>query len=84
MTSSERDVVKAEVTGFSPNGRIAFTATDDYGTVTFEISSDVWSGNGPPQKGEIVILSEMKRFRKGWRAAKARRFVLTDESRNPV
>jgi len=82
VTCPEYDEVKAEVTGFNRNRGvdIAFASTDDYGTVTFKLSLDVWSGNGPPQKGEIVILSGMSRFRRGWRASKARRFDLSDES----
>jgi len=82
VTCPQHDEVEAEVTGFNTtrDGDIAFAATDDYGTVTFKLSLDVWSGNGPPQKGEIVILSGMSKFRRGWRASKARRFDLSDES----
>lgn len=82
MTCPENDKVEAEVTGFSSGGQIVFAVTDDYGTVTFKSSLDSWSGNGSPQKGEIVILSGMARFTKGWRATHARRFNLTDESKN--
>jgi hypothetical protein len=80
VTCPENDEAEAEVTGFSPDNQIVFAATDDYGTVTFKSSLDSWSGNGSPQKGEIVILSGMARFTKGWRASSARRFNLTDES----
>lgn len=82
MTCPENDEVKAAVTGFSTtrDGDIAFAEVDDYGIVTFMLSLDVWSGNGPPQKGEVVVLSGMSRFRRGWRASKARRFNLSDES----
>jgi hypothetical protein len=82
VTCPEHDEVEAEVTGFQTTryGDIAFATTDAYGTVTFKLSLDVWSGNGSPQKGELVILSGMSKFRKGWRASKARRFNLSDES----
>lgn len=82
MTCPENDEVRAEVTGFkdTQGGNITFAKTEDYGTVTFKLSLDVWSGNGPPQKGEIIILSGMSKFRMGWRASKARRFKLSDES----
>ena len=83
MTTCPDDAeVRAEVTGFQTvNGNsIAFASTKEHGTVTFKISDDVWSGDGPPQKGEIVMLSKLSRFRKGWRASTARRFVLADES----
>lgn len=81
MTCPENDEVEAEVTGFGSikDGDIAFATTDDYGTVTFKLSLDVWSGNRPPKKGEIVILSGMTRFTKGWRASRARKFELSDE-----
>ncbi len=82
MTCPDNVEVRAEVTGFhtAHGNRIAFASTEQHGTVTFKISNDVWSGDGPPEKGEIVMLSKLSRFRKGWRASSARRFVLTDES----
>lgn len=82
LTCPECAEVRAEVTGFQAKqgDHIAFTSTKTHGVVTFKISSDVWSGDGPPQKGEIVMLSNLRRFRKGWRASKARRFILSDES----
>ncbi len=82
MACPEHDEVKAEVTGFKTieGGTIAFAAASDYGTVTFKISPDVWSGNETPQKGQIVILSGMSKFRKGWRASKARQFSILDEA----
>ena len=79
MPCPENDEVEAEVTGFSKDDKFAFATADGYGSVTFSLSLDVWSGNGLPQKGEIVVLSEMARFTKGWRAGKARKFVLSDE-----
>ncbi|MBP9669410.1 MAG: hypothetical protein KBE09_03920 [Candidatus Pacebacteria bacterium] len=81
-TCPDNAEVKAEVTGFhtAHGDHIAFASTEQHGTVTFKISSDVWSGSRPPAKGEIVMLSKLSRFRKGWRASSARRFVLTDES----
>lgn len=80
MTCPENDTVKAKITGFSKRtGDIAFTMVEHYGTVTFMTSLDVWSGNNKPKKGEIVILSQMSKHDKGWRASKARPFTLADE-----
>ncbi|MFT5849425.1 MAG: hypothetical protein ACI9H6_000233 [Patiriisocius sp.] len=84
MTCPENDVIKATVTGFTQtkDGDVMFASTEDYGTVTFATTLDVWKGSPSPQKGEVVILSGMTRFKKGWRAMNARRFVLSDESKN--
>ena len=80
MTCPEHDKVEAQVTGKTPKGDIVFAKAESYGTVTFKLSLDVWSGDGLPQKGEIVILEQITRFKRGWRALKARRFNLSDES----
>lgn len=76
----ENDSVKANVTGFSKSGEIAFATAENYGTITFKLDLGVWSGDRLPQIGEIVILSEMAKFQKGWRAGKARHYTLADEA----
>jgi len=80
--SSKNDSIEASVTGLSPKGQIAYAKTEQYGVVTFATQNSVWQGDTEPQTGEIVILSELRKFRKGWRAMKARRFILTDESKD--
>jgi hypothetical protein len=81
VSLSEMECVKATVTGISKAGykTIAFADSIEYGIVTFDTSVKVWSRDTLPQTGEIVILSEMARFTKGWRAKTARPFVLADE-----
>jgi hypothetical protein len=81
VSPSENEHVKATVTGITKTGSkiIAFTDSTEYGIVTFDTSVEVWSRDTLPQTGEIVILSEMARFTKGWRAKTARPFVLADE-----
>jgi hypothetical protein len=84
VSCPENDVVHATVTGFTKTqyGDIAFATSDKYGTVTFKLSLDVWTETTLPQKGEVVVLCGIIKFPKGWRAMKARRFVLDDDSIN--
>jgi len=76
----EKDEVVATVTGFSKSGDIAFTTHEHYGTITFKVTLDVWSGQRLPAVNQIVILSGIAKFTRGWRAAKARAFVPSDET----
>lgn len=71
--------VEAEVTGFSKDQQIAFAVADEYGTLTFKLSPDIWHGSSLPERGEMVIVSGLKRYTKGWRAVRARPFTLADE-----
>jgi hypothetical protein len=80
VTQSKQSVEKAKITGFTPDNKIAFASSDTYGTVTFKLSTDSWMGENLPQIGEIVILSKLTRFKKGWRTMTARPFVLADET----
>ena len=82
MNCPENDSVHATIIGFAEtkNGDIAFAKSEEYGTVTFKLSLDVWPETTLPQKGEVVVLCGMVKFLKGWRASKARRFDLADES----
>lgn len=80
MPCPENDTVKAVVTGFSKSGQIAFTRCEHYGTITFLLGLTVWSGGTTPQFKEVVVLSELTRSEKGWRAKKARPYTLSDEN----
>lgn len=42
------------------------------GSLTFSISEGVWSENVWPSAGEVVVLSQLRKKRAGWRAMKAR------------
>lgn len=81
MCCPENDEVHGEVTGFtnSPEGEIAFVETEDYGPVSVLVNATCWRGVGSPQKGEIIVISGLTKFRKGWRAMSARKFTLDDE-----
>jgi len=81
VSCPENETLRATVTGFSSNNEFAFATTNDpdYDTLTFSLSSDVWMGSGPPQKGEVVVIQGVSRFTQGWRALKARRFTPDDE-----
>jgi hypothetical protein len=76
----ENDEVKAIVTGFSKSGEIVFATNEQYGTITFKLSLDVWSEQGSPALKQIVVLSGITKFQRGWRAATARQFTLADDS----
>lgn len=82
MCCPENDEVQGEVTGFitSPEGEVAFVETEDYGPVSVLLNATCWRGAGGPQKGEVIIISGLTRFKKGWRAMLARKFTLADES----
>jgi hypothetical protein len=78
----ENDEVEAVVTGFSKSGEIAFSTNEKYGTITFKLSLEVWFGLGSPSLNQVVILSGIAKFQRGWRAAKARSYNLADETHN--
>jgi hypothetical protein len=75
----EKDEVRAVITGFSKSGDIAFTTNTLCGTITFMVTADVWFGQGTPTLDQIVILSQISKFQRGWRAATARDVTLADE-----
>ena len=81
MSCPENDETIGEVTGFvnSPEGEIAFIKTEDYGPVSVLLNATHWRGTGGPKKGEVVVISGLTRFPKGWRAISARKFTLADE-----
>ena len=39
-------------------------------TITFSLSE--WKGNREPRRGQIVLLADIEKFAKGWRARRAR------------
>ena len=82
MSCPENDETTGEVTGFtkSPDGEIAFVKTKDYGPVSVLLNATCWCGLGGPKKGEVVVISGITRFPKGWRAMSARKFTLKDEA----
>ncbi len=82
MPCPENDEVIGEVTGFLeiPEGEVAFIATEIYGPVSVLLNTEHWRGGSFPQKGEMVVVKGLSRYRKGWRALEARKFTIDDES----
>lgn len=61
--------IKGGVTRFAVT-RPADTALFQEGsTVTFTLSA--WDGKHEPLKGQVVMLSDIEKFERGWRARKA-------------
>jgi hypothetical protein len=40
-------------------------------SITFSLTPDVWKERGLPEPGSIVVLSDVRKKRRGWRAHKA-------------
>ncbi len=49
------------------------------GSITFSLKKPFWEENDWPEKGMVVVLSELRKKRAGWRAMKARFFKPSDE-----
>lgn len=49
------------------------------GSVTFSLDRSVWKEKRLPERGVVVVLSELQKKRGGWRALHARFFKLSDE-----
>lgn len=46
-------------------------------TITFSLMD--WDGSKEPLKGQIVVLSEIEKFARGWRARQARPVIFSEE-----
>lgn len=51
------------------------------GSITFALSKPCWNETSEPKSGELVVLSNLRRKRAGWRALKARFYQPTDEQK---
>ncbi|NTV44740.1 MAG: hypothetical protein HGA67_03555 [Candidatus Yonathbacteria bacterium] len=69
----ENEEIEATVTKIIPNGRHGPYAVTKYGdqSVTFSLEKPVWNEYPHPIPGNCVILSQIKKTNKGWRAEKA-------------
>ena len=85
MPASADTEIEATVGEVAGKGRYRFVVT--YPTnasliakdeaITFSMSA--WSGDFEPVKGQIVMLSNVERFVKGWRAKNARPVILSNK-----
>lgn len=48
------------------------------GSITFALDPSVWQGSDYPKSGEVVMLSDIRPKKAGWRAHKARYVQLSD------
>ncbi len=58
------------------------TTRAELGSITVEVSSDVWEGKSPPKKGEFLVISDVREKPAGWNAHSARYFRPEDRA-NP-
>jgi hypothetical protein len=55
-----------------PYGHYAVTHHSGLGSISFSLRPGVWKESQAPERGDYVILSDVKRNRGGWRALTAR------------
>jgi hypothetical protein len=60
-------------------GYVVATSQKIKGSITFSLGGDVWQEETLPEVGVLVVLSDLRRKRAGWRAFKARFFRPADE-----
>lgn len=78
----EVEAVVSEVGGIGVRQFIVAFPTDQSllpagSAITF--SRNAWTGEHDPQKGQIIILSSIVRFVKGWRAQSARPVIFSNK-----
>lgn len=77
------DAIKAVVQNVIPQGRhgsFAIAASDKVeGSITFSLKEDVWQEQEWPEQGTIVVLSNLRKKRAGWRAMSGRFLRPSDE-----
>ncbi|MFI5240413.1 MAG: hypothetical protein ACHQUB_01770 [Candidatus Saccharimonadia bacterium] len=58
---------------------VVATAVGLFGSITFALSEPVWLETDTPERGAMVVLSDLRRKQAGWRALSARYFRPEDE-----
>jgi hypothetical protein len=61
------------------HGPYAVASADNLGLITFSLEPPVWEESDWPEGGNIVILSEIRKKRAGWRANRGRFLRPSDE-----
>ena len=83
-----QNAVRATVQYVDLNGRHGPYATATTkkvkGTITFSLDDDVWHENTVPQNGMIVVLSDLHKRSRGWRAMSARLLTPSDECQSAM
>lgn len=62
------------------HGPYAVARSDELGSVTFSLEKPTWQAKDWPDAGTLVILSNLRRKRAGWRAGRARYVTPSDEA----
>jgi len=78
----EETVLTAVVEKIVHNGKhgpYAVSSSEEVGLVTFSLRPEVWQENNLPERGSIVVLSEIRKKRAGWRANSGRFFRPSDQ-----
>lgn len=72
------------VVGDGKHGPYAVAISEDFSmSITFSLNRAVWCEQGWPESGTIVVLSKLRKKKKGWRALKAR-YVKPEDFKPPT
>lgn len=71
--------VVQKVISSGPHGPYAVAKSDEFGSVTFSLKPPVWREKFWPERGTVVVLSDVRRKRAGWRAELGRFMRPSDE-----
>lgn len=80
---SARNHFRAMVERIYPQGRhgpYAVARSEELGSVTFSLEKPTWRAKDWPDAGTMVVLSNLRRKRAGWRAGLARYVTPSDEA----
>lgn len=78
---ADNKVYQAEVIEVKrgPKGLYAVSVCEELGSVTFSLEPDVWQESDMPVPGIYVVLMKVRKWKRGWRALKARFMQPSDE-----
>lgn len=80
MTNNhEYQAVVQKIIPGGKHGPYAVASSDQLGSVTFSLDSNVWQEDDWPDPGTCVVLSRIRKKRAGWRAQNGRFFQPFDE-----
>ncbi len=61
------------------HGPYAKASSEELGSVTFSLKPEVWQEKRQPEEGDVVILSDIRKKRSGWRAYSGRFYRPSDQ-----